>query len=150
MDPMLRSRRGGGFSGTARSQGHPWPHGHHLEAVGRDHRPVLRTVAGRGFTHDLTERAAERIRAGIPAVEALKRLSVDQNDADAMSQFKAHEKDLGYGFLVTRYAADQDVSRATQADIEKAAADVMPEVRVGSQLRAADMAAPTRQMQGTR
>ena len=45
-----------------------------------------------------------------------------------MSQFKAHEKDLGYGFLVTRYAADQDVSKATQADIEKAAADVMPEV----------------------
>jgi len=76
----------------------------------------------------LMERAAERIRDGIPAVEALKRLSVDPNDADAMSQFKAHEKDLGYGFLVTRYAADQDVSKATQADIEKAAADVMPEV----------------------
>jgi cytochrome bd ubiquinol oxidase subunit I len=76
----------------------------------------------------LMVRAEERIRDGIPAVEALKQLSANPTDADAMSQFKAHEKDLGYGFLVTRYAADQDVSKATQADIERAAADVMPEV----------------------
>ena len=76
----------------------------------------------------LIQRAGERIRNGIPAIEALKRLSEDPSDADAMAQFKAHEKDLGYGFLAARYAADQDVSKATPADIEKAAADTMPEV----------------------
>jgi len=76
----------------------------------------------------LIQRAAERIRNGIPAVDALKRLSANPSDADAMAQFRAHEKDLGYGFLAARYAADQDVSKATPADIEKAAVDTMPEV----------------------
>jgi cytochrome bd ubiquinol oxidase subunit I len=74
----------------------------------------------------LIQRAAERIRNGIPAVEALKRLSANPSDAEAMAQFEAHEEDLGYGFLGARYAPEQDVSRASPADIEKAAADTMP------------------------
>jgi cytochrome bd ubiquinol oxidase subunit I len=74
----------------------------------------------------LTQHAAQRIRNGIPAVEALKQLSVNPGDARAMAQFKAHEKDLGYGFLVARYAPDQDVSKARARDIEKAAAGTMP------------------------
>jgi len=74
----------------------------------------------------LMQRAAERIRNGIPAVEALKRLSANPGDAEAMVQFKAHEEDLGYGFLAARYAPDQDVSKAGPADIEKAAAGTMP------------------------
>ncbi len=71
---------------------------------------------------------AVRIKNGIPAVEALKQLSANPNDATAMAQFKAHEKDLGYGFLVARYAPDQDVSKATDADIAKAAKDTIPDV----------------------
>jgi cytochrome bd ubiquinol oxidase subunit I len=74
----------------------------------------------------LMERAAQRIRNGIPAVEALKRLSGNPGDAQAMAQFKAHEMDLGYGFLAARYAPDQDPSKATPADIERAAAGTMP------------------------
>jgi cytochrome d ubiquinol oxidase subunit I len=76
----------------------------------------------------LIQRAAERMRNGIPAVEALRRLSANPGDAEAMAQFKAHEKDLGYGFLAARYAPEQDASKASPADIEKAAADTMPPV----------------------
>jgi cytochrome d ubiquinol oxidase subunit I len=74
--------------------------------------------------------AAVRIKNGIPAVQALKALSKNPNDAAAMAQFKAHEKDLGYGFLLTRYAPDQDVSKATEADIALAAKDTIPQVNV--------------------
>jgi cytochrome d ubiquinol oxidase subunit I len=74
----------------------------------------------------LTQQAAERIRNGIPAVEALQRLSQNPGDAQAMAQFKAHEKDLGFGFLAARYAPEQDASKAAPSDIEKAAADTMP------------------------
>jgi cytochrome bd ubiquinol oxidase subunit I len=77
---------------------------------------------------ELEQEAAGRIRNGIPAVAALKDLSADPDDADAMSLFRAHEKDLGYGFLVQRYAPDQDASKATEADIQKAARDVIPDV----------------------
>jgi cytochrome d ubiquinol oxidase subunit I len=77
---------------------------------------------------ELEQEAAGRIRNGIPAVAALKDLSADPDDADAMSLFRAHEKDLGYGFLVQRYAPDQDASNATEADIQKAARDVIPDV----------------------
>ncbi len=90
------------------------------------------------LTHTLTKevpgiqeieaQAAQRIKNGIPAVEALKVLSSDPTNAQALAQFKAHEKDLGYGFLVKRYAANQDVSLATDADIAKAAKDTIPEV----------------------
>jgi cytochrome d ubiquinol oxidase subunit I len=72
--------------------------------------------------------AAKRVANGIPAVEALKVLSSDPTNAQALSQFDAHQKDLGYGFLVKRYAPDQDVSKATPADIQKAAWDTIPEV----------------------
>ncbi len=74
--------------------------------------------------------AAKRIRNGIPAVEALKVLSSDPTNAAALAQFEAHKADVGYGFLVKRYAADQDVSKATDADILKASKDSIPNVLV--------------------
>jgi cytochrome d ubiquinol oxidase subunit I len=77
---------------------------------------------------ELERQAAERIRNGIPAVAALKRLAQDPADAQAMAQFRAHEKDLGYGFLVQRYAPDQDASKATPDAIERAARDTIPQV----------------------
>ncbi|MFZ1907516.1 MAG: cytochrome ubiquinol oxidase subunit I [Burkholderiales bacterium] len=76
----------------------------------------------------LEKQAAERIRNGIPAVEALRALSRNPDDAQAMARFKAHEQDLGYGFLVQRYAPDQDVTRVNPGDIERAARDTIPEV----------------------
>jgi len=81
------------------------------------------TVAGADV---LVRQAADRVRNGIPAIEALKRLSGNPGDAEAMAQFKAHEKDVGYGFLAVRYAPDQDVSKVRPADIEKAASDTLP------------------------
>jgi cytochrome bd ubiquinol oxidase subunit I len=72
--------------------------------------------------------AVKRIKNGIPAVEALKALSADPTNVPALAQFNAHKADLGYGFLVKRYAADQDVSKATDDDIAKASRDTIPDV----------------------
>ncbi|MFG1294512.1 MULTISPECIES: cytochrome ubiquinol oxidase subunit I [Xanthobacter] len=76
----------------------------------------------------LEAQAMDRIRNGIPAVKAMETLSANPNDAAALAQFQAHAKDVGYGFLVQRYAADGDVMKATDADIARAARDTIPEV----------------------
>jgi cytochrome d ubiquinol oxidase subunit I len=72
--------------------------------------------------------AVKRIRSGIPAVQALRVLSAHPDDAAALAQFEQHKDDLGFGFLVQRYAAQQDVSNATEADIVRASKDVIPNV----------------------
>ncbi|CAG9268241.1 cytochrome bd-II ubiquinol oxidase subunit I [Paraburkholderia unamae] len=72
--------------------------------------------------------AARRIKNGIPAVEALKVLSSDPANALALAQFNAHREDLGYGFLVKRYAQDQDVANATDENIARASRDAIPNV----------------------
>jgi cytochrome d ubiquinol oxidase subunit I len=77
---------------------------------------------------EIKAQAAERVRNGIPAVEALKILSKDPTNAQALAQFKAHEQDLGFGFLVQRYAPDEDASQATDANIAQAADDTIPAV----------------------
>ncbi|MGA9335584.1 MAG: cytochrome ubiquinol oxidase subunit I [Rudaea sp.] len=74
----------------------------------------------------LEQVAAKRVRSGIPAVEALQTLSSKPGDAQALAQFDAHKQDLGYGFLVQRYAAD--VGTATDAQIDAAAKDSIPQV----------------------
>ncbi len=87
-------------------------------------------------THTLTESIAgadaleasarEKIRNGIPALLALKRLSSHPHDADALATFNAHQSDLGYALLLKRYAAD--VAKATPAQIARAARDTIPPV----------------------
>ncbi len=77
---------------------------------------------------ELEKRAARRIQNGIPAIEALQTLSKHPRDAAAMAQFKAHEKDLGFGFLLQRYAPN--VATATPVQIRQAARDAIPEVSV--------------------
>ena len=80
---------------------------------------------------DVVERRArERIKNGIPAVQAMMRLSADPTDTAALAQFYAHSADLGYGFLVQRYAPKGDLSLVTSAEIERAARDTIPEVWV--------------------
>ncbi|MFG1395156.1 cytochrome ubiquinol oxidase subunit I [Xanthobacter agilis] len=76
----------------------------------------------------LQAQAMERIKNGIPAVLAMETLSSNPSDAAALAQFQAHAKDVGYGFLVQRYAAGGDVTKATDADIARAARDTIPEV----------------------
>lgn len=90
------------------------------------------------LTHTMTEtvpgmdqivaNATKRINNGIPAVMALKALSENPANAQSLAQFNAHREDLGYGFLATRYAPDQDVSKATPENIRQAAWDTIPEV----------------------
>lgn len=76
----------------------------------------------------LEAQAMVRIRNGIPAVQAMEKLSADPTDAAALAQFKAHGKDVGYGFLVQRYAPGGDLTKVTDADVVKAARDTVPEV----------------------
>jgi len=76
----------------------------------------------------LKERAKERIRNGIPAVEAMQKLSANPQDSEALAKFNEVGKDVGYGFLVQRYAPDGDLSKVTDADIDRAAYDAIPEV----------------------
>jgi len=77
---------------------------------------------------DIEADAVRRIKNGIPAVTALKVLSSDPTNASALAQFHAHQQDLGYGFLVKRYAPDQDVARATDDNIARASKDSIPNV----------------------
>ncbi len=70
----------------------------------------------------------KRVQNGIPAVEALHVLSGDPGNAQALTTFQAHQQDLGYGFLLERYAPDGDVARATPQDVRKAAWDSIPDV----------------------
>ncbi|WP_127091124.1 cytochrome ubiquinol oxidase subunit I [Aquabacter cavernae] len=77
---------------------------------------------------ELEGRARERVRNGIPAVQAMEKLSANPQDAAALAQFKAHGADVGYGFLVQRYAPGGDLTKVTDADIAQAARDAIPEV----------------------
>ncbi len=77
---------------------------------------------------ELEVQAQKRIRNGIPAVQAMEKLSANPRDADALAAFKQHGKDVGYGFLVQRYAPQGDLSKVTDADIARAARDTIPEV----------------------
>lgn len=78
----------------------------------------------------LEAEARNRIRNGIPAVQAMERLSSNPRDEAALAQFKAHGKDVGYGLLVLRYAPQGDLSKITDADVARAARDTIPDVWV--------------------
>ena len=74
----------------------------------------------------LEQQAAQKVENGIPAVQALQVLSRDPQDAAALAQFKAHEQDLGYGFLVQRYSPD--LQHVTPRQVQQAARDSIPPV----------------------
>ncbi len=91
---------------------------------------VTHTFTGTVPGIDALERqAARRIRNGIPAVEALQTLAGDPHDAVARAQFEAHKADVGYGFLVQRYAPD--LQQVTPQEIKRAARDTIPAVAAG-------------------
>jgi len=79
---------------------------------------------------EIQEASKERIKNGIPALLALQTLSSDPENAQALEQFKNHKQDLGYALLLQRFSPDQDVSKATQNDIQRAALDSVPYVPV--------------------
>ena len=74
----------------------------------------------------LERQAVRQVEDGIPAVQALQTLSRNPEDPAALAQFNAHREDLGYGFLVQRYAPD--LTRVTPAEIRQAARDSIPPV----------------------
>lgn len=76
----------------------------------------------------LEAEARERIRNGIPAVQAMEKLSANPRDEAALAQFNAHGKDIGYGFLVLRHAPGGDLTKVGDAEIARAARDTIPEV----------------------
>jgi cytochrome d ubiquinol oxidase subunit I len=75
---------------------------------------------------ELEQQAAQRIKEGIPALSALEAIQKNPDNQQALATFDAHKKDLGYAFLLKRYAPD--VAKATPAQIQKAARDTIPEV----------------------
>ena len=77
---------------------------------------------------DLVAEAKQRIRDGLIAYDALKKLKADPNDAAAKLQFLAHRKDLGYALLLKRTMTDP--MQASSTDIDKAASSTIPNVPV--------------------
>ena len=76
----------------------------------------------------LVAQGERRIRNGIVAYGALLALRHDRSDAAARVTFERNVRDLGYGLLVKRYAPN--VTDATDAQIEEAANDLIPNVPV--------------------
>ncbi|PMS38487.1 cytochrome bd-I ubiquinol oxidase subunit 1 apoprotein [Trinickia symbiotica] len=74
----------------------------------------------------LKEENAEKIKSGMIAYDALKKLRGGDTSAAVAAQFAAHEGDLGYGLLLKRYTPA--VLDATPAQIAQAAADTIPRV----------------------
>ena len=77
---------------------------------------------------DLVARTEDRIRSGIIAYDALTTIRTERDDApaDVRAAFEAHGGDLGYALLLLRYV--DDPRTATEADIEQAAWDTVPQV----------------------
>ncbi|WP_321944358.1 cytochrome ubiquinol oxidase subunit I [Paraburkholderia tropica] len=75
---------------------------------------------------ELEKQAQARVYNGVPAVQALKVLSANPDDAGALAVFNQHKDDLGYGFLAQRYA--DDLSTLTPAQVTQAAKDSIPPV----------------------
>jgi cytochrome d ubiquinol oxidase subunit I len=75
---------------------------------------------------DLVKRAEVRVKNGIVAYDALQKVRASPHDAAARKLFDDNWRDLGYGLLLKRYSAD--ISKATPADIARAAKDTVPQV----------------------
>jgi cytochrome d ubiquinol oxidase subunit I len=93
---------------------------------------VLGLIATRSFNQPvpgivpLVAENEDRIRSGMQAYGALKQVRAHPDDAGALATLDAHVNDLGYGLLLERYTAN--VTDATQAQIEQAAWDTVPNV----------------------
>jgi cytochrome bd ubiquinol oxidase subunit I len=75
---------------------------------------------------DIIAKNEERIKNGIPALEALQKIKAGDHSPALMQQLKAHEKDMGYAMLLLRYT--KDVGKATPTMIHEAALGSVPRV----------------------
>jgi len=78
--------------------------------------------------NELVKDAEERIASGMKAYGAMQRLRANRDDAAARAEFEQHKGDLGYALLLKKIM--EDPSRATSADITKAADSTIPNVPV--------------------
>ncbi len=77
---------------------------------------------------NLVDEAKARIRQGIGVYSAVQRLRTNPQDDAARRQIAQDQGDLGYAMLLRRYV--DDASKATDAQIEEAAWDTVPDVAV--------------------
>jgi len=77
---------------------------------------------------ELETQAAERIRSGLIAYDALETVRAEGDAADpaVIATFEEHSADLGFAFLLLRYV--DDPRTATDAQIAMAAEDTIPHV----------------------
>lgn len=75
---------------------------------------------------DLEKQHEARIRTGMQAYGLLQKLKNGQDTPENREAFSAVKDDLGYGLLLKRYS--ENVVDATEADIQKAVDDSIPQV----------------------
>lgn len=75
---------------------------------------------------ELREQNLSKIRNGMVAYGLLKKLRDGDKSEAVVKQFDKVKGDLGYGLLLKRYTPE--VTNATEAQIQKAASDTIPEV----------------------
>ena len=78
--------------------------------------------------NQLEAAAVGHVRSGLVAYGALQRLHANAQDAEAKKVLDEHVADLGYALLLKRYM--DDPLKATEADIQRAAASTIPNVPV--------------------
>ena len=86
-------------------------------------RSISKAVPG---ITELVDEAAQRIRSGIVAYNALEKLKSDRTNADLRAKLEASASDLGYALLLKKIRPD--VQNATDAEIEQAAWTTVPAV----------------------
>lgn len=95
---------------------------------------LLGIIATRSFDgevrgiNDLVATAAERIRRGILAYDAVETLKTDRTNIAARARFETYKADYGYALLLKRNIPDPRL--ATGADILRAAQSTVPNVPV--------------------
>lgn len=75
---------------------------------------------------DLVDEARARVRSGMLAYNALEALQIDPNDRHAEATLDKNQENIGYGLLLKQYT--NDVIRANQDQINRAAWDTVPDV----------------------
>lgn len=75
--------------------------------------------------NNLVDDAKTRIKNGIKAYAAIEQLQQNPENDEAKLILNEHSDDLGYALLLKRYLANP--TQATEADIHKAAQDVIPD-----------------------
>lgn len=93
---------------------------------------VLGIIATRSFNTplsgivDLIEEGKVKIKDGMIAYSALQTLQKDPQNQEAKALLESHNASLGYGLLLKKYT--ENVTDATEEQIDKAAHDLKPKV----------------------